>query len=132
LVAAVANVGHNETTVNAYYHALALSPGFIRARYNLGIKSFNWNAYKQAIEHFLIALKQQNNSGGPQNTHVKMSEYIWHTLDIAINRLKRSDLEQFVAYKDLLCPASFWMQFIKVRVVMIVYMLFSFFYSVQS
>ncbi len=42
----VANCGHNETTVNAYYHALALSPGFIRARYNLGISSSNLNAYK--------------------------------------------------------------------------------------
>ena len=84
--------------MNAYYHALTLSPGYIRARYNLGISCFNLNAYNEAIEHFLIALKQQNNGIG---THIQMSENIWRSLKIAINRLKRLDLEQYVVYKDL-------------------------------
>jgi len=53
----------------------------------------NLNAYKQAIEHFLIALKQQTNG--------IFTENIWRTLAIAINRLKRSDLEQAVVYRDL-------------------------------
>jgi peroxin-5 len=84
--------------MNIYYHALKLSFGFIRARYNLGINCLNLNAYKQAIEHFLIALKLQNNSIG---TQIHMSENIGRTLASALDRLKRSDLEQCVAYRDL-------------------------------
>lgn len=61
----------------------------------------NLNAYKQAIEHFLIALKQQNNGNGPENIYLQMSESIWHTLASTINHLQRSDLEQYVADKDL-------------------------------
>lgn len=42
---------------NDLVNALTLSPSFIRARYNLGISCLNLNAYKKAIEHFLIALE---------------------------------------------------------------------------
>ncbi|CAF3953873.1 unnamed protein product [Adineta steineri] len=95
LGAAIANSGLNEQAVNAYYHALRLSPGFIRARYNLGKSCLNLNAYRQAIEHFLIALKQQN------NVYLQMSDDIWHTLAIAIDCLKRPDLIEYVRYKNL-------------------------------
>ncbi len=101
LGAALANGGQSEKAVDAYYHALTLSPGFVRARYNLGISCFNLSAYKQAVEHFLTALKQQNDGIGPQGTHVQMSENIWRTLAIAIGHLQRPDLEQSVANKDL-------------------------------
>jgi len=101
LGAALANGGQSEKAVDAYYHALTLSPGFVRARYNLGISCFNLSAYKQAIEHFLTALKQQSDGIGPQGTHVQMSDNIWRTLTIAIGHLQRGDLEQAVANKDL-------------------------------
>lgn len=101
LGAALANGGQSEKAVDAYYHALTLSPGFVRARYNLGISCFNLSAYKQAVEHFLTALKQQSDGMGPQGTHVQMSENIWRTLAIAIGHLQRPDLEQSVANKDL-------------------------------
>ncbi|CAF4587960.1 unnamed protein product [Rotaria sp. Silwood1] len=67
LGAALANGGQSEKAVDAYYHALSLSPGFVRARYNLGISCFNLSAYKQAVEHFLTALKQQSDGMGPQD-----------------------------------------------------------------
>jgi len=101
LGAALANGGQSEKAVDAYYHALTLSPGFVRARYNLGISCFNLSAYKQAVEHFLTALKQQSDGIGPQGTHVQMSENIWRTLAIAIGHLQRPDLEQSLANKDL-------------------------------
>ncbi|CAF1487300.1 unnamed protein product [Adineta steineri] len=101
LGAALANGGQSEKAVDAYYHALTLSPGFVRARYNLGISCFNLSAYKQAVEHFLTALKQQSDGIGPQGTHVQMSENIWRTLAIAIGHLQRPDLEQSVINKDL-------------------------------
>ena len=99
--AALANGGQSEKAIDAYYHALSLSPGFVRARYNLGISCFNLSAYKQAIEHFLLALKQQNDGIGPQGSHVQMSENIWRTLAIAIGPLQRPDLESSIATKDL-------------------------------
>ena len=101
LGAALANGGQSEKAVDAYYHALTLSPGFVRARYNLGISCFNLSAYKQAVEHFLTALKQQSDGIGPQGTHVQMSENIWRTLAIAIGHLQRPDLEQSIATRDL-------------------------------
>jgi len=101
LGAALANGGQSEKAIDAYYHALSLSPGFVRARYNLGISCFNLSAYKQAIEHFLLALKQQNDGMGPQGSHVQMSDNIWRTLAIAIGHLQRPDLESSIATKDL-------------------------------
>ena len=40
-----------------YHSALQIRPGYIRARYNLGISCINLKAYKDASEHFLAALK---------------------------------------------------------------------------
>lgn len=97
----MANGGQSEKAVDAYYHALTLSPGFVRARYNLGISCFNLSAYKQAVEHFLTALKQQNDGIGPQGMRVQMSENIWRTLAIAIGHLQRPDLESSVANRDI-------------------------------
>ena len=40
-----------------YHTALQIRPGYIRARYNLGISCINLKSYKDASEHFLGALK---------------------------------------------------------------------------
>lgn len=46
LGATLANGQRSAEAVNAYYRALELSPGFIRARYNLGISCVNLGVYK--------------------------------------------------------------------------------------
>ena len=97
LGASIANSGRNEQAVEAYYHALTSSPGYTRARYNLGISCLNLHAYEQAIEHLLIALKQQTN--GVSNGAI--SESIWHTLSIAVDRYQREDLKDDVKCRNL-------------------------------
>lgn len=46
LGATFANSNRNEEAIDAYYQALKLCPGFVRARYNLGIGCMNLGAYK--------------------------------------------------------------------------------------
>ena len=46
LGATLANGSRSEEAVEAYHHALQLSPGYIRTRYNLGIACINLGAYK--------------------------------------------------------------------------------------
>ncbi len=46
LGATLANGSRSEEAVDAYHHALQLSPGYIRTRYNLGIACINLGAYK--------------------------------------------------------------------------------------
>ena len=59
LGATLANGGRSEEAVDAYRHALNLSPGFIRCRYNLGISCINLNAHRQAVDHLMTALNMQ-------------------------------------------------------------------------
>lgn len=97
----MANGGESEKAVDAYCRALTLSPGFVRARYNLGISCFNLRAYRQAVEHFLTALKQQNEGLGPLGAHGQMSDNIWRTLGTALSHLERPDLEISIINRDL-------------------------------
>lgn len=46
LGATYANNNRNEEAIDAYYQALKLCPGFVRARYNLGVACINLGAYK--------------------------------------------------------------------------------------
>ena len=46
LGATLANGGRSEEAVDAYHHALEITPGYIRTRYNLGIACINLGAYK--------------------------------------------------------------------------------------
>jgi peroxin-5 len=46
LGATYANNNRNEEAIDSYYQALKLCPGFVRARYNLGIGCMNLGAYK--------------------------------------------------------------------------------------
>jgi len=46
LGATFANSNRNEEAIDSYYQALKLCPGFVRARYNLGIGCMNLGAYK--------------------------------------------------------------------------------------
>ena len=42
----VANGGRSEEAIESYYKALELSPGFIRARYNLAVSCINLGAHR--------------------------------------------------------------------------------------
>lgn len=49
LGATLANGGRPEEAVDAYHNALQLYPGFIRARYNLGITCTHLGAHRYFI-----------------------------------------------------------------------------------
>jgi peroxin-5 len=103
LGATFANNNRNEEAIEAYYQALKLCPGFVRARYNLGIGCMNLGAYNEAVEHFLTALVQQS-QGNVTNTNkssIQMSETIWTTLRLALSYLNRSDLYESCLNKNL-------------------------------
>lgn len=76
LGATLANGGRSEEAVDAYRHALNLSPGFIRCRYNLGISCINLNAHRQAVDHLLTALNMQRkvNINGIEKFSLKADE----------------------------------------------------------
>ncbi|RNA09874.1 Peroxisomal targeting signal 1 receptor [Brachionus plicatilis] len=104
LGATYANNNRNEEAIDSYYQALKLCPGFVRARYNLGIGCMNLGAYREAVEHFLTALHQQSQANIGQNTkhrNQQMSDTIWSTLRLALSNLNRSDLYQACINKDL-------------------------------
>lgn len=92
LGATLANSGRSEQAIQAYYKALELNPGFIRARYNLGISCVSLDAHREAAEHFLAALSQQMTAGGQAPTQT--SKTIWDTLRMTFNMMARTDLSE--------------------------------------
>ena len=105
LGATYANNNRNEEAIDSYYQALKLCPGFVRARYNLGIGCMNLAAYREAVEHFLTALHQQSQANigemGKNNKSQQMSDTIWSTLRLALSYLNRTDLYQACINKEL-------------------------------
>ncbi|KAL0105384.1 hypothetical protein PUN28_016798 [Cardiocondyla obscurior] len=104
LGATLANGQRSAEAVNAYHRALELSPGFIRARYNLGISCVNLGAYKEAGEHLLTALNQQAAGRGPQASNVPpktMSNTIWSTLRLVISLMHKYELMEAIDNRDL-------------------------------
>ncbi|KAF5283692.1 hypothetical protein FQR65_LT13763 [Abscondita terminalis] len=98
LGATLANGDKPEEAVDAYHRALNLSPGFIRARYNVGITCINLGAYREAAEHFLIALNQQVRG---TNSKIQMSDTIWSSLRMCLSLMHRSDLRPYVDEQNL-------------------------------
>lgn len=79
LGATLANSGQSDRAIQAYLKALEIRPGFVRARYNLGVSCMNIGLYSQACQHFLQALSLHNqpNDISPANTsnhHSKHSQ----------------------------------------------------------
>lgn len=104
LGATLANSDRSEEAVDAYHEALNLEPGFIRARYNVGITCMNLKAYKQAAEHFLVALNQQNKAKGmfPSDSSVdNSSSTIWTTLRMVCSYMGEHDVAKLVDQKNL-------------------------------
>nr|CAD7199075.1 unnamed protein product [Timema douglasi] len=103
LGATLANGQWSEEAVKAYHNALRLSPGFIRARYNLGITCVNLQAYREAAEHFLACLNQQaagKNLEG-KSSNANMSSSIWSSLRLVVSSLDRHDLIDAVDNRNL-------------------------------
>ncbi|XP_071867784.1 peroxisomal biogenesis factor 5 [Bombus fervidus] len=104
LGATLANGQKSEEAINAYHHALKLSPGFIRARYNLGISCINLAAYKEAGEHLVIALNQQAAGRGVHGENFSpkaMSNTIWSTLRLVISLMHKYHLNEAIENRDL-------------------------------
>lgn len=99
----MANGGRSEEAVDAYQHALQISPGFVRARYNVGITCINLGAYCEAAEHFLIALNQQAAGRDPSKngSNSAMSDAIWTTLRMCVGLLQKPYLKALVDNRDL-------------------------------
>ncbi|KAL2712004.1 peroxisomal targeting signal 1 receptor [Vespula squamosa] len=104
LGATLANGQRSEEAINAYHRALELSPGFIRARYNLGISCVNLGAYKEAGEHLLTALNQQAAGRGVQGEYIApkaMSNTIWSTLRLVLSLMHKYHLNEAIENRDL-------------------------------
>lgn len=90
----------------AYKKALEIEPGFVRARYNVGIICINMKTYKEGVEHFLVALNHQAQSKirsgiNIENVENQMSESIWSSLRMAISLLGRHELQKAIDERDL-------------------------------
>ncbi|KAE8743295.1 peroxisomal targeting signal 1 receptor [Frankliniella occidentalis] len=106
LGATLANGNRSEEAVDAYHNALQLFPGFVRARYNLGITCVNLGALREAAEHFLTAINQQAAGRGAKGERVSpvnpvMSDSIWSTLKTVVSLLDRQDLFPVVEARDV-------------------------------
>lgn len=106
LGASLANGNKAVEAVDAYQHALAIEPGYIRARYNVGIICINLKAYNEAVEHFLLALNHQAESMARSglrnaNSNNQMSDTIWSTLRMAISLMGKPELQEAIDQKDL-------------------------------
>lgn len=106
LGATLANGNRSEEAVDAYHNALHLFPGFIRARYNLGITCVNLGAHREAAEHLLTALNQQSAGRDAKGERVSpmnavMSDSIWSTLRLVLNLLDRQDLFPILEARDV-------------------------------
>ncbi|XP_053625952.1 peroxisomal targeting signal 1 receptor [Plodia interpunctella] len=104
LGATLANSERSEEAVDAYHQALELEPGFIRARYNVGITCMNLGAHKQAAEHFLVALNQQNKSKNliPNESGIdNSSTTIWTTLRMVCSFMGEHDVAKLVDERNL-------------------------------
>lgn len=99
LGATLANSGRSEQAIEAYYKALQLNPGFVRARYNLGISCISLDAHKEAAEHFLGALSQQMATGN--NDQSQTSKAIWDTLRMTFSSMMRDDLAEKCIQMDV-------------------------------
>ncbi|KAG1715745.1 hypothetical protein ID866_1413 [Astraeus odoratus] len=108
--ATMANNARAGDALQYYYRALELNPGYIRARYNLGISCINLHRYEEALTHILDALVLQDSEGsdatgemgsGGLNKRGVTSSTLWDSLKTACLHLQRVDLASFCDHRDL-------------------------------
>ncbi|KDQ21279.1 hypothetical protein BOTBODRAFT_49936 [Botryobasidium botryosum FD-172 SS1] len=103
--ATLANSGHPDQALEYYYSALELNPGYIRARFNLGISCISLRKFSEAAQHLLDALVLQEGdateyppeAGAPGVT----SSALWETLKTACLHLQRLDLAALCEHQNL-------------------------------
>jgi len=107
LGATLANGDRSEEAIGAYRKALDLYPGFVRARYNLGISCINLKAYDVAVEHFLSALNFQ---AGPESSKQNksedlkrkvMSDNVWSSLRLSLGLMGKRELYPLIEERNL-------------------------------
>ena len=106
LGASYANGNKPTEAVGAYQRALEIEPGFIRARYNVGVVCINLKSYKEAAEHLLLALNHQATSKeragvNVENIQNQMSDTLWSTLRMTISLMGKHDLQDNIDKRDL-------------------------------
>ncbi|KAI6000707.1 hypothetical protein EDD15DRAFT_2386123 [Pisolithus albus] len=104
----MANSGRADEALQYYYRALELNPGYIRARYNLGISCINLHRYEEAATHILDALVLQDSdggdtleTGGATNRRGITSSALWNSLKTTCLHLQRVDLASMCDRRDL-------------------------------
>lgn len=83
----------------------------VRPSFNLAIACINLGRHQEAAEHLLRSLQMQKSTdedvGEPilqhitESEHVESSNLLWETLATCCNNLKRADLAQACASRDL-------------------------------
>ncbi|TBU47668.1 TPR-like protein [Dichomitus squalens] len=104
--ATLANSGHPEEALQYYYAALELNPGYIRARFNLGISCTNLRRYDEAAQHILDALSLQDSDsvrdpGGNEASRGVTSSALWDSLKTCCLHMQRLDLATLCDKRDL-------------------------------
>jgi len=104
--ATMANSGRAEEALQFYYRALELNPGYIRARFNLGISCINLRRYEEAAQHILDALVLQDSDGlrdsmGMNDRRGVVSTTLWDSLKTTCLYMQRPDLASLCDLKDL-------------------------------
>ncbi|KAM5532856.1 hypothetical protein V8D89_013497 [Ganoderma adspersum] len=104
--ATLANSGHPDEALQYYYAALDLNPGYIRARFNLGISCTNLRRYDEAAQHILDALSLQDSDsvrdpGGNESGRGVTSTALWESLKTCSLHMQRLDLATLCDQHDL-------------------------------
>ncbi|ORZ30634.1 hypothetical protein BCR44DRAFT_44605, partial [Catenaria anguillulae PL171] len=99
LGATLANSHDASRAMDAYFHALAINPSYIRARYNLAIACINLGQHREAAHHLIEALSIQlgdgdedaGKVGAPRVTSGFMSANVWDTLRMACLLMNKAE-----------------------------------------
>lgn len=75
-----------------------ISKSFLKHTYLHALYYLN---YREAAEHFLMALNQQARGGDAATSKFQMSETIWATLRMCISLMNRTDLRSAIENRDL-------------------------------
>jgi peroxin-5 len=81
LGATLANSGHSEEALGAYFRALELRPSYVRLRVNIGISYMALKQYNEAASYFLSALEVDPSAG-----------HVWSNLRMLFTNMQRQDL----------------------------------------
>lgn len=100
--ATLANSGAADQAISYYYRALELNPGYIRARFNLGISCISLGRYEEAAHHILDALMlQDSDSVHGQDSRGVTTTSLWDSLRTTCLHMKRIDLASLCDSRNL-------------------------------